>query len=239
MATYPSCISNSQICNNCYASQSCTNCVDGSGSHPCSAFCNSGCNTKCNSCQTFCQLSVENINNHSDVPSYTPTCAVQDEIISKNWTAKYWNDLQTRLKKAATLGLVQTQGSIPSSTPAVQDTNLGTATSHPANSLIDAKKYNEMIAMMNFFRQSLATVNAEDVIKAAMAKRLNDGAAGARFNVAVCDVCNVTGQNRNDCNCSCQCSCGCSCNCTCACQCNCSCSCNCNCSCSCSSGGRS
>lgn len=47
--TYPSCINDTELCNFCYANQTCVNCVDGSGSHPCSAYCDSGCNTICDS----------------------------------------------------------------------------------------------------------------------------------------------------------------------------------------------
>lgn len=230
MATYPSCISASQLCTFCYASQSCTTCANrNSDGNPCANYCNSGCNTRCDTAQTFCNLGVQTINNHTDVPNFPAGCLVKDELIFRSWTATFWNTLRTQLTNASKLGLVKKQGTIPASTAAVADPCNDV---HPANSLITAEKYNQVIAMLNFFNQNLPKVNQFDVIRASHALALQTGYNSGTFNKDVCDVCNVGNENRNSCNCSC----ACSCSCTCACSCSCACP---GCDCSCSNSGRS
>lgn len=217
MAYYPSCISDSQICNNCYASQSCTNCGSSNSPHSCSSFCNSGCNTICNSSQAFCSIGIENINSHSDVPKYTPVCQVKDEIIIRNWTAVYWNSIRTRLLKASTLGAKQPQGAPPAFTNAAASPP-PQLVAHPPESLITAEKYNQVVDNLNHFGAALTKVAKEDVIKAAHSVALNTGNTNAKFKSNVCDVCNAGSENRNNCNCACQCSCGCDCGCGCNCS---------------------
>lgn len=226
MTYYPSCITDSQICNKCYASESCQNCTDGSGNHPCSAYCNSGCNTICISEQTFCALGVEVTIDHADVKPYPQGCWEKDQFIFRNWTAEMWNNVLGWIDDTAKLGVEQNQGTPPGHTKVNPDPDNVT---HVENSLVTAEKYNQMVAKINFFNQSLATVKQGDVIRGTHAMALKDGYEDKTFNQDVCDVCNVPDQNRNSCNCSCVCSCSCSCNCTCSCPCYCGCT----------SGGRS
>lgn len=107
---------------------------------------------------------------------------------------------------------------------------------HIPNSLVVAKKYNEVATKINRFHQNVATVvghadnDIGDVIRGAHAAALVNSYNAATFNPTVCDVCNVSMENYP--NCDCNCPCPCSCNCGCACPCSCSCGC------SCSSGGR-
>ncbi len=231
MATYPSCIADSQLCSSCYASQSCLTCADGDSGNSCSAYCNSGCNTSCNSAQTFCNLGVQTIVNHSDVPAYPGEAVSINDIIAYKWTATFWNSLRSQLQNAATLGQVQNQGSIPSSDAVATDY------------IVTAAYYNQVVAMINFFNSSVSTAAIEDVIYATRAEALRTGYNTAKFNTTVCDICNAGNENRNDCNCSCDCDCGCSCDCDCSCPCDCDCACSCSCSCpgcscSCSNSGE-
>lgn len=235
MTYYPSCITDFQICNFCYASESCLNCNDGNSWRQCSNYCNTGCNTICITAQTFCNLGVETVVDHADVtPKTLNGCWQKDEFIFRNWTASFWNTLIKSITDAAKLGVVQNQGTPPGATQAVADPCNNT---HPANSLVTAEKYNQQVARINFFNKSLSTVigaaqvgceNA-DVIRGTHAMALKNGYETMKFNKNVCDVCNVPEQNRNSCNCSC----------TCSCACQCGCDCDCDCDCGCSSGGRS
>lgn len=226
--TYPSCISDSEICNFCYASQTCVNCVDGSGNHPCSAYCNTGCNTKCDVAQTFCYNGVLTVIDHADVPDFMTGCWVKDEFIFRNWRAADWNKVLDQLKDAAALGLVENQGTIPAQIKVTADPENAP---HPAGSLVTAAAYNSMVDSINFFNQSLAHVNVGDVIRGAHALALETGYNSMTFNDSVCDVCNAGNENRNMCNCDCDCACTCSCDCTCACSCS-------GCDCSCSNSGE-
>lgn len=214
MPTYPPCASLSLICETCNSSQSRANCAQ-----YCSSTCDAGYNTSCKSAQSFCRIASQLIEGHADVPAVaSPSCYSKDEFIHKAWTAKYWNDLRERFKKASGLGLVQKQGNVPIASPAVKSDNSGAANSHPQNSLITADKYNEVIRMMNAFNQSLPTVKKDDVIKAAHAIALVNGTANAKFNINVCDICNAGGQRVGGCGQPCACFCGCPCSCPCPCS---------------------
>ena len=219
MTTYPSCITDSQLCNSCYASQSCTNCKDDNSPPSCSDYCNSGCNTTCKSAQTFCSNGVQKIVNHADVPSFMSGCWAKDQIIYNNWKATDWNNVLKALSKAASLGKERSQGSLPSYTSA------------SSNGVVTAEIYNSMVDCINFFNKSISKVNVNDVIRASHALALETGYNSATFNSSVCDVCNAGNENRNDCNCDCDCDCDCSCGCSCDCDCPCTCP---GCSCSCS-----
>lgn len=233
MATYPACISDGQICTFCYASESCETCAnEDSGPNPCETYCNSGCNTMCDAAQTFCYNGVLQTILHTDVAPYPDCCTVKDEIIHRNWTANFWNQIRNAMMITSELGIVKNQGSIPPSDAAVADPCMNAP--HPDGSLITAEKYNQVADMINFFNEAVAHVNMNDVIMGAHSLALKTGYEAKTFNMDVCDVCNAGNENRNNCNCSCACSC------TCTCPCDCSCSCSCpGCSCDCSSSGES
>lgn len=233
MTYYPSCISDSEICEDCYASETCQNCYNGSGDHPCSDYCNSGCNTICDVAQTFCYNKVLTVIDHADVPAFPDGCWVKDEFIFRNWTAKFWNDVTKYISDASELGVDTSQqdsaGTLPSFDQAVADR---CNNAHPQGSLITATFYNQMCDLINFFNQNLQHVvgyfstpaDPGDVIRGAHAMALKDGYESMTFNSDVCDVCNAGNENRNKCNCSCVCSCSCACDCSCSCTCDCSCS---------------
>lgn len=240
--TYPSCITDAQICNKCYASESCDTCYDGDGGNSCSAYCNSGCNTICVTAQTFCNLGVETVINHADISMFPAHCYVKDEFIFRNWRAAMWNDVLQWQTDASKLGKIckqsQSSGGIPG---CVQKVTADPENHpHPAGSLVTAKAYNNMVARINYFRQSLGTVvgvadnGIGDVIRGTHAMAIFNGYNTMKFNTNVCDVCNVANQNRNSCNCSCDCSCDCTCDCACSCSCG-----GCSCSCGCSNSGMS
>lgn len=226
--TYPACITDYQLCNDCYASQSCTNCINNNTPPTCSDYCNSGCNTICDVAQTFCYNGVLTVIDHADVPDFMTGCWVKDEFIFRNWRAADWNKVLDNLAAAAALGFEQNQGTIPAQIKVTADPENAP---HPPGSLVTAAAYNSMVDSINFFNQNLPHVNVGDVIRGAHALALEEGYNGMTFNDNVCDVCNAGNENRNLCNCDCDCMCDCSCDCDCDCDCP-------GCDCSCSNSGE-
>lgn len=186
------------------------NCSGSSNSTACGACV--ACNTVCVDQQAYCLISRENINTHGDVGTYTNICMAQNEIIIKQWTAAWWNDLQDDLLTANTVGKTQSQGASLTMTPAVASPPPQNA-AHPANSLITAEKYNQIIRGLNAFNQTINEATQNDPIKAARALAFQTGFNAARFNSGVCDVCNASAQSHFNCSCNCTCSCECSCPC--------------------------
>lgn len=231
MTTYPSCISDSEICNNCYASESCTTGYYCRESAPdCMAYCNTDCNTVCNECQTFCELGVETVVDHADVHSWNELvslghsegCFVKDQIIFRNWTAALWNGILMEItSNAGTKGLecahTQSSPNIPVISPGIANPDPCNDT-HIGGSLITADKYNVMADTLSWMRVNVAHVKVGDVIRGLQhATEIMNKYNDMQFNTDVCDVCNAEIQNRNDCNCSCDCSCGCG-GCSCSCS---------------------
>lgn len=227
MATYPSCITESQICSSCYNDQDNPgpNDCKQSGGQPCSAVCNSGCNTICDSSQAFCSIGVQTVTSHADVPGFPWGQVNKDDFIYKFWTADNWNKLIQQVKAAAELGQKQNNG-----------INGSASTSIEVKQLITADVYNQVENLLESFdNASYATVNKNDLITAATSNNIKNSYETMKFKTSVCDICNVGNEHRTgDCNCNCNCSCNCSCSCTCPCSCSCNCSCPCGCSCPCS-----
>lgn len=214
-------------CQNVNAKPFCTNCNTNQGApscrqvDPCPA-----CNTVCTGCQSYCQLGYQLIQNHGTVNEYRdPACMQKDEFIFRNWTADYWNTLQRMLLTADVMGEKQPQNggvSFPNG-PAAPDPKNET---HIENSLITAKKYNDVAIALGKFSSSVSQVigvsdnDIGDVIKGDHAKALSKAYKAAVFKNNVCDICNGGGYQHASCSC------------------NSACQCYCSCYCSCSSGGR-
>jgi len=234
----PSCINIAAggFCETCNTSQD-HNCCTSTGSTNgstdvwgCGAVCNS-CQNVCNSCQAYCQIGLEGIIQHGDVPPFPNMCVAQNEIIIKQWTAANWNQIIANLKQAWENGRLKPHGPFPGAQNVASDAaTTGASTVHVANSLITAQRYNELVTIINGLGGlSINAVAVDDVIKAAHAQALQNGYNQSTFNGSVCDICNVSGAQITSCPCSCNCSCACSCSCGCSCPCSCSCSCGCSC----------
>lgn len=214
-------------CQNVNAKPFCTNCNTNQGAPSCRQVdpCPT-CNTVCTGCQSYCQLGYQLIQNHGTVNEYRdPGCMQKDEFIFRNWTADYWNTLQRMLLTADVMGEKQSQNggvSFPNG-PAAPDPNNET---HIENSLITAKKYNDVAIALGKFSSSVSQVvgvsdnDIGDVIKGDHAKALSKAYKAAVFKNNVCDICNGGGYQHASCSC------------------NSACQCYCSCYCSCSSGGR-
>lgn len=210
----------SPFCTNCNTNQSAPDCRQ---SDPCPS-----CNTKCTSCQAYCQLGYQLIESHGTVKDYKdPSCMAKDEFIFRNWTAQYWNTLQTMLLTADKMGLSSPHNagvSFPNGPAAPDPTN----SLHPQNSLITAQKYNDVAVALGKFSSSISQVvgvsqnGVGDVIRGTHAVAISRGYHNAKFKTSVCDICNASGYQHA----------GCSCNSACNCYCSCSCGCDC------ASGGR-
>ena len=206
-------------CSNVNASPFCTNCNTNQSEYGCHKDdpCPE-CNTMCTSCQSYCQLGKQLIINHGTVNEYRdPACMAKDEFIFRNWTAKYWNTLQRMLLTADKMGETQTQNAnvaFPNG-PAAPDPRNET---HIENSLITAKKYNDVVTALGKFSSNSEKVvgvsdnGIGDVIKGDHAKAISSGYKAAKFKMNVCDICNGTGFQHASCSCNsaCNCSCGCS-----------------------------
>lgn len=235
----PSClnIAASGFCATCNTSQDRSCCTStgsqnsGPNAHACASICNS-CQNVCNSPQNYCAIGRQKITSHADTKPFPTFCMVTNEIIIKNWTAVNWNTIIANLQTAYGLGRLKNQGNAPKMTDVVGSPPPQSISQHPANSLVTAEKYNEIVAALKgFVGTSLSTVNVEDVIKGTHAKAQETNYNGANFSTSVCDICNSSPQFTS-CPCSCDCSCACDCSCGCSCPCNCNCSCSCTCSCS-------
>lgn len=231
------------FCETCNTSQNRSCCTSTSSRNglsnlrTCAASCNS-CQNVCNSCQAYCQIGRQSITSHGDVPAFPNFCVAQNEIIIKNWTAANWNKIIDNLREAWTVGRLRPHGSPPNAQKVGSDApTTGTSTSHVANSLVTAARYNEIVALINGLGGgSINIVAVNDVIKAAHAQAQRNGYNSSTFNSSVCDICNVSGAQITTCPCSCNCECDCSCACGCSCPCLCDCSCGCSCNCGCYCG---
>lgn len=186
------------------------------------------CNTKCTDKQNYCDYGYQKIFRHPDVGPYTDICMAKDEFIFREWTSEWWTDYQSDLLTADKMGMTHKMSNNPSLTQTTPDP---TNVPHPANSLVTADKYNELVDALALFHTSIpkvkgaAQVGCEnaDVIRASHALALKTGYNSATFDNTVCDRCNTSG-NQVGGSCRCGSACG---------------ACYCTCSCSCGSGGRS
>lgn len=208
------------------------------------------CNTVCQaSKQAYCTIGHEYIEDHEDVGKYTSKpprqCEAKDEFIFRNWTAEWWNELQTSYLTADKMGKTVPHNngvSFPDGEAKPDPQNYP----HPSGSLVTAKKYNDISNAVSKFRTSLAKVQGAaevgcenaTVIKAAHAIALRTSYQAAKFKTNVCDCCNTKAQWSFHCGCNCTCSCVCTCSCACSCGSprNCGCTCSCSSSCTCGTG---
>lgn len=123
----------------------------------------------------------------------------KDEFIFREWTSEWWNDYQDDLLTADKMGKKVSQSAGVSF--AARTTPDPTNVPHPANSLVTAQKYNEMVTALSKFSSTISKVKGAaevgcenaDVIRASHAVALKTGYNNAKFKSTVCDICNGAG----------------------------------------------
>lgn len=147
------------------------------------------CQVTCKTSQAYCKINKENA--YQVIGKFEwKNCVAQNEFIFKGWSASEWNRLQEWIRKAYNYN-AHGSNSPPSMTPASSDSN-------SPDSLITAKKYNEIVAALKGLKAgSPQTVKGAsggelgDIIRSYHATNLSTGAYEAKFVNENCDNCHA------------------------------------------------